>query len=180
MTTFIQDVDKTIEVLRSAGKWLLDSGKKPSKWWQLDNLNKEFLFQYAKPEEFYVGLVDNRPAVAAILQQEQKAQNWQDVDRGKPQLAIYIHWLCVDRHFAGKSLTHDLINFAAELAEQKGISLLRADTNAAESKLRKIYEDMGFELVAIKREDYRDTALYQKKVNNSSPNTGYTADLKGI
>ena len=53
----IQNVDQAIFVFRDAGKWLLESGKKLSKWWQLRNLNKKFLFEYAKPEESYVGVI---------------------------------------------------------------------------------------------------------------------------
>jgi GNAT superfamily N-acetyltransferase len=169
--SFTQDVDKTIAVLQNAGEWLLKSGRNPSKWWQLQNLNKQFLFQYAKPEEFYVGLVEGRPAVAAILQKDQEAQDWHDIDKNKPQPALYIHWLCVDRHFAGKGLTNEMINFAESLATKENIPFLRVDTNASENKLRKIYENLGFELVMVKKEDYRDTALYQKNVKKSSHNS---------
>jgi hypothetical protein len=65
---FVQDIDKTIFVMRDAGKWLEETGRKPSKWWRLKNLSRKFLLQYAKPQEFYVGLAESKPAVAAILQ----------------------------------------------------------------------------------------------------------------
>ncbi len=138
---------------------------KPSKWWQLSNLNKQFLFQYAKPDEFFVGLVDRKPAVAAILQIDQKAQDWQIIDQDKPKPALYIHWLCVHRHFSGKGLPQKMIDFAVRLAQKNNIKLLRVDTNAREKKLRKIYEGLGFKLVGIQQEDYRKTAFYQKKVD---------------
>ncbi len=64
-------MDLAISVIRGAGAWLLESGKNPSKWWQLQNLTPEFLLQYAKPEEFYVVLVNKKPAAAAILQRSQ-------------------------------------------------------------------------------------------------------------
>jgi len=161
----IQNVNQTISVMRDAGKWLLESGKKPSKWWQLQNLNRKFLFQYAKQEEFFVGLVDNKPAVAAILQIDQKAQNWKSIDKGTPQLALYIHWLCVHRQFAGMGLPKAMVDFATQLAKERNIKLLRADTNAKEMQLRKIYENLGFRLVGVEQEDYRKTAFYQKKIN---------------
>lgn len=81
--------------MRNAGRWLKKTGKKPSKWWQLQNLNRKFLLQYAKPKEFYVVLIDNKPAAAAILQINQRAQDWQGVDKNQSQPALYIHWLCV-------------------------------------------------------------------------------------
>lgn len=161
---FIQDVDKTVEVLRDAGAWLLESGKEPSKWWQLKNLNTDFLFQYAAPDEFYVGMVDNQPAVAAILQVGEEAQSWQSVDGDTPQPALYIHWLCVSRQFAGSGLTSEMVSFAARLAREKQLNILRVDTNASEEKLRVLYEGLGFELAGILEEDYRTTALYQKNI----------------
>ena len=63
----VNDIDKAILVLRDAGKWLKESGQHVSKWWDLENLNKEFLLKYAKPEEFYVLITNNKPAAAEIL-----------------------------------------------------------------------------------------------------------------
>lgn len=160
----VQDIDKAIFVMQDAGKWLEETGKKPSKWWQLKNLNRKFLLQYAKPQEFYVALVDRKPAAAAVLQLSQNAQDWQSVDKGKPQKALYIHWLCVHRDFRGKNMSKVMVDFSEQLAKDKGAGLLRADTNAKETKLRKIYEDLGFRLVEIEQEDYRKTAFYQKRV----------------
>ena len=57
-----------------------------------------------------------------------------------------------------------IIDFAAHLAQGENIGLLRVDTNANEMKLRKIYEDLGFYLVAVQKGDYRETAFYQKKL----------------
>lgn len=161
---FIQDVAKAIEVMRDAGKWLEESGKKPSKWWQLTNLNRKFLSQYAKPEEFYVGLINRKPAVAAILQINQNVQDWQFVDKEKPSPALYIHWLCVHRGFSGKNLSKYMMDFAAKKAKREKIKFLRVDTNAGEIKLRQIYEKLGFTLVDIIQEDYRQTVFYQRKI----------------
>lgn len=163
-TKVVQDIDKAIYVMHNAGKWLLETGKNPSKWWQPQNLNRGFLLQYAKPQEFFVALVNGKPAAAAILQSAQGAHDWQDIDKGRPQSALYIHWLCVDRQFAGMGLPKLMIDFAKRHAQEKNIKLLRVDTNADEMKLRKIYEDLGFHLVTIEQEDYRKTAFYQKKI----------------
>lgn len=96
-----QNTEDAIWVMREAGKWLLDSGKHPSKWWQLENLTKEFLLQYASSEEFYVLYKDGEPAAAAILQLTQHSQDWESVDHGQSSPAFFIHWLCVDHTFAG-------------------------------------------------------------------------------
>lgn len=161
----VQNVDIAISVMRNAGKWLLKSGKKPSKWWRPKNLNRKFLFRYTRQREFYAVLIKGKPAASAVLQINQNAQDWKTVDGVKPQSALYIHWLCVHRRFAGTGLPKVMIDFAAKLAEDNNVSLLRADTNAAEMKLRNIYEALGFKLVAIEQENYRRTAFYQKQIN---------------
>ena len=58
-----------------------------------------------------------------------------------------------------------MIDFAEKKARENNINLLRVDTNASETKLRKIYEKLGFRLVAVEQEDYRQTAFYQKKIS---------------
>jgi len=159
-----QNLDDAIAVMRKAGKWLLDSGKNPSRWWQLENLNRDFLLQYAAKEEFYVLYKDDVPAAAAILQLTQNSQDWESVDHGQSHPAFFIHWLCVDHAFSGQGLSQKLVDYAAQKAKENNISLLRVDTNASETKLRELYEKLGFKLVGIANEGYRQTAFYQKSV----------------
>src|SRR3989344_423454 len=163
-TSIVQNMDQAIAVMHGVGKWTEESGMNPSKWWKPENLNQEFLLQYIKPEEFYVALADGEPAAAEILQTSQDAQDWQNIDKEKLRPALYIHWLCVDRKFAGKGLPKVMIDFAKRFANEKGLNLLRVDTSADETKLRKVYEDLGFKLVAEEQEDYRKTAFYQMEI----------------
>ncbi len=158
----LQDMDIAISVMRKTGQWMLDSGKKPSKWWQPQNMNKDFFSEYAEPEDFYTAIANGKPAAAAIFQWNQRNQDWSSVDQNESQKALYIHWLCVDREFAQMDMPKLMIDFAGELAQTKQVTLLRVDTNADEKKLRGIYEKLGFQLVKILEEEYRTTAFYEK------------------
>jgi len=158
----VQDVDKAISVIHSAGAWLEKSGRNSSKWWQPQNLNKQFLLQYAEANEFYVLLIDNKPAAAMILQLTERNQSWKSVDKKHPKRAVYIHWLAVDREFAGQGLPKLMIDFAAKFAKEKNVSLLRLDTNADEPKLMRIYENLSFEPMGVEREENHNTVFYQK------------------
>lgn len=160
----IQDLDQAVAVMRSVGTWMNASGKNPSKWWLLRNLNRMFLLRHAKEDEFYVGLAGGVPAVAAALMIIDNNEDWKSIDKGIPKKALYIHWLCVDRRFAGRSLPKQMVDFAARLAKKNGVGLLRLEANADKKKLQDIYEDLGFRLVGTKQEDYRRTAFYQKTV----------------
>ncbi len=160
----IRDMDRAIGVMQEAGKWIVDSGKKSTKWWKPENLNKEFLLRYLRPDEFYVVLVDGVPAAAAGLQIARNSQDWKTVDGDNAQPALYIHWLCVSRAFAGKGIPQILMDFAATLAKKQTIGLVRVDTDADEGKLRAMYESFGFALQKVQKEEYRRSALYQKQI----------------
>ena len=162
--SIVKDMDRAIGVIHRVGEQLEKSGKNPSKWWKPKNLNRKFLLQYAKPEEFFVALANGKSAAAAILQLSQNAQDWKNIDKDNPQKALYIHWLCVVREFAGQGLSKKMIDFAKEYARKSMVRLLRVDTNADEKKLRKLYEDLGFVLAGEDQEDYRKTAFYEMKI----------------
>lgn len=162
--TIIQDMDQAIGVMRGVGKWLSDSGKKPSKWWKLENLNSTFLLRHAKEDEFYVGFVGGVPVVAAVLLLLENNQDWKSIDHNHLQAALYIHWLCVNRQFSGRNLPKVMVDFAARLAKKNGAGLLRLDASADNKKLQNIYEDLGFRLIGTKQENYRKSAFYQKSI----------------
>ncbi len=164
LVKIIQDVGKAITVMHEAATWLAESGKKPSMWWQPKNMNREFLLQHAEPDEFFVALVDSVPAASVILQDSERNQSWKSVDGDTPQPALYLHWLCVARQFAGTGLPKLLVDFAGDQAKKRTFPFLRLDTNADEIKLRNLYECLGFHLMGIQKEEGQTTAFYQKLV----------------
>lgn len=160
----IQNVDQAISVIYNAATWLKKSGKNPSKWWQPQNINRDFLLKHAEPNEFYVAIVNGKPSAAVILQNNERNQSWKSVDKDNSQQALYLHWLCVNRKFAGQNLPQVIVDFANQQALKRNIKLLRLDTNAHETKLREIYENLGFSLMGIKKEESQNIAFYQKIV----------------
>lgn len=160
----IQNVDQAISVMHSAATWLLKSGKKPNKWWQPQNMNHDFLLKHAEQNEFYVAIVNGKPAAAVILQNNERNQSWKSIDKENPKQALYLHWLCVEREFASKNLPKVMVDFANNLALKRNIKLLRLDTNANESKLREIYKNLGFSLMGIEKNETHNTAYYQKTI----------------
>lgn len=161
--TVVQDMDKAVAVMREAGNWLLTSGKNPNKWWHPDSLTTDFLLRYVKPHEFYVITVDGISAAAVVLQITDTPQ-WNHIDGDHPKRALYIHWLCVARKFAGKGMPSRLIALAEATARDKKLRFLRVDTNADEPKLRRMYESWGFVGIAERNEGYRKTIFYQKEI----------------
>lgn len=149
----IQDIDKSIEVMLDAAKWLESSGKEPSVYWQSKNMNRQYLSKHAEPNEFYVAMIQDQPAASMILQNSERNQSWQAVDGSKPKKALYVHWLCVNREYAGKNLPRTMIDYAVQKAKSMNLKLLRLDTQADNIKLCQIYEKLGFHLTGRETDD---------------------------
>ncbi len=162
----VTDLDKAIEVLRNASRFMQDTGKSVSKWWLHENLNKEFLLQHTNPDEWFVALIEAKPASCVVLQQNDiNKEDWSHVADGKHEDSLYVHWLATHRDFAGKNTSKILMDYAEKFAGKKGLSLIRLDVDSSNATLRKIYDKLGYKHILDKDEGYRTTAFYQKKVS---------------
>lgn len=157
---FINDVDLAISVMRQAAEWLQVTGKNPSAHWRHGVLNRTYLLEHADPGDFIVGLVDNKPAVAALLQDNERNQSWVSIDGKVPKQALYIHWLCVARNYSGKNLPDAIVRYAAQTSKHRNLKLLRLDTASDKPRLMQIYGTMGFSLMGVSD----GTAFFQRNV----------------
>ena len=159
-------MNAAVEIIRHVGAWMRDSGKDNySDWWNPSRVSIEMLSKYAQPDEFYVVRVDGKPAAAAIIQQEQSMQDWSSVDKSSvPPKTVYIHFIAVEREFAGRGLVKALIDQAEKVAHEKGAKVLRLRTDANEPKLYGLYEEFGFKRVGIAQEGSHTIAFYGKPV----------------
>jgi ribosomal protein S18 acetylase RimI-like enzyme len=160
----VSNEDAAITVIKHVAEWMQAKGLPTDGWWDPSNMNATFLGKYAKPSEFYVATVDGQPAAAAIIQPEQTAQDWTAVDSDKAPKAMYIHWVAVERAFAGSGLPEALIDHAYRLAAEGECPVIRLDTNAEEPKLCQLYESLGFKRIATEQEGEHVTAFYEKAV----------------
>ena len=158
----VQDSTQGIQVMNSVGKWMENSGLNPSMWWKPENMNCEFLSKHTEPSEYYVALVNDTPAASVILQETERNQSWKSVDGDSPQKALYVHWLCVKREFAGEGLSKTMIEFAETMAIKKGFKLLRLDTDADEPKLCNLYKGLGFKEMGTEKESEHNTMFFEK------------------
>ena len=160
----IQNVDQAIEVMHNAGVWMAATGLNPSKWWKPENMNYKFMVKHAEPDEFYVAMVDGKPVASMVLQDTERNQSWKSVDGNKPKKALYVHWLCVHRDFAGQGLPKKMIAYVNSETKKRGFKRLRLDTDAGQQKLCKIYESLGFTLMGTEAEGEDSTAYFEKKI----------------
>lgn len=160
----IQDTDKALLVMHEAATWRVNQGVDPGDWWKPENMNRDFMLQHSEPDEYYVALEHGKPAASVILEDTERNQDWSFIDKDNPKKALYVHWLCVTREFAGKGYSKIMIDFAEKEAQKRGLSLLRLDTDADEEKLCRLYEGLGFHLMGIEGEGDHGVAYYQKEV----------------
>jgi len=160
----VNDPDKAITLMHEVSLWMKSAGLVHSKWWEPNNINRNFMFKYAEPIEFFVAIKDGKAAASVILQDNERNQSWKFIDKNNPKPALYLHWLTVIREFAGKGLPKILIDFAVKEALKKNLKLLRLDTEANQPKLMKVYKDLGFKLMGVEQGGSHKTAYYQKGV----------------
>ncbi|MBN1168872.1 GNAT family N-acetyltransferase [Candidatus Woesebacteria bacterium] len=160
----VNDSSKAINLMHEVSKWMKSAGLVDSEWWEPKNMNEKFMFKHAEPYEFFVAIVDGKTAASVILQDNERNQSWKFIDKNKPQKALYIHWLTVNREFAGKNMPKDLVEFTTKEALKKNLKLIRLDTDANQPKLMKIYNNLGFKLMGIEQEGNHKTAYFQKAI----------------
>ncbi len=160
----VQDCDIAIQIMHNVAKWLVERGLNPEEYWLPENMNRDYLLKHVEPNEFYVILVENKPAASVVLQENERNQSWECVDGKDKKEAIYIHWLAVNREFAGKGLPKTVLDLAINEAKKKGYKLIRLDTIASQPKLRKVYNDLGFIAVHIGEGEFADTVFYEMSI----------------
>jgi len=163
----IQNMNRAMEIMHNVGAWMEKSGLNPSKWWKSRNMNRKFMLKHTEPEEYYVAMVDDKPVASMVLQETERNQSWKSVDGNSPKKALYVHWLCVHRNFAGQGFPIRMIDYATKVAKKRGFNRLRLDTNADEKKLCKIYKDLGFSLVGSEVERKHTTAFFEKEIGSN-------------
>jgi ribosomal protein S18 acetylase RimI-like enzyme len=83
-------------------------------------------------------------AVTAITTDQ--SPEYADVGWDIHEPAIVIHRLAVDPDFRGTGLAHTLMQWAEIIAEQRGISVLRVDTNTQNRAIQRLLLYLGYTL----------------------------------
>lgn len=162
--TIVNDALLAMHLMHEVCVWMEKNGLVHSKWWEPKNMNRTFMLQQAEPKEFCVVLVNKKAAASFILQDTERNQSWEYVDKTHRQPALYMHWLTVSREFAGKGLPKIMVDFAKKEARKKKLRFVRLDADANQSKLMRIYSDLGFLLMAIEQDGKNKIAYFQMVV----------------
>lgn len=153
-------MNTAISVMREVAAWGRKQGYRvwPDEWLT----EKELITADAQPENFCIGMIDEKVACAFILQ-------WTDSDywpNAPKYEAAYLHKFCVRREYAGMGMTNLVTEALRKECRRRGIRYIRLDTGLDERKVRKLYLNAGYKIVDII--DYpngRSMALYELEVD---------------
>ncbi len=156
---YSNQMDEAIAVMREVAAWGRGRG---FRMWLDEWLTKEELVTAdAQPENFYIGKLDGQTCCAFVLQWNDPVY-WPDAKRNE---AAYIHKLCVKRDFAGQHIAKKAIEAVKPLCRERGVRHIRLDTALDEEVVKKIYFDIGFQIVdIIGHPSRRSVALYELDV----------------
>jgi len=94
-------------------------------------------------DQLWVAEIDHEIAGVAAITTEQYPE-YADVGLDINETAIVVHRLAVDPKFRGKGIAAALLTQAEQVAVERGIDVLRIDTNTQNQATRALFPKMGY------------------------------------
>lgn len=111
--------------------------------WESTYPNEAVFRRDIEKDQLWVAEFDGRVAGVAALTTEQDAEYAQaDWDVAEP--ALVIHRLAVHPDFQGRSVAVALLEWAETLAAERGLWVLRVDTNSENAATQRLFPKLGY------------------------------------
>jgi len=111
--------------------------------WSEDYPNAAVFERDVELEQLWVAEVDGRIAGVAAITTDQ-APEYVAVGWDVAETAIVVHRLAVDPAFHGRGMAAALMAQAEVVARERGISILRVDTNSENRATQKLFPKLGY------------------------------------
>jgi ribosomal protein S18 acetylase RimI-like enzyme len=149
------DVDEVLDVLAEAAAWLRERGIEQ---WPSRFPRAQIVESIGRGETYLVHEGDSTVATFAL--QWEDPLFWGD----RPPDGGYVHRVAVVRAFAGRGLGARIVDWAAEQVAARGRRYLRLDCMAENGRLRRYYEELGFEHRGDVERGTWGASLYERAV----------------
>ncbi len=159
-----QDIDAVAEILREAARWLEE--REMPMWRQAEMLPSHIVAD-VDSGQFFMAEYDGVPAGTIRFQLADKLF-WPDVPQHD---SAFIHRLAVRRRFAGGEISSALLLWAIARTYTLGRRYLRLDCESSRTRLRAVYERIGFRFHSSKQVGPYFVARYEYDVTEISPST---------
>jgi GNAT superfamily N-acetyltransferase len=111
--------------------------------------------------QFFIADVDGEAAGAVIFQLEDQLF-WPDLEQND---SAFLHRLVVRRRYRGLGVSTALMQWARSRASELGKQYLRLDCDADRPKLRRLYEEFGFQFHSFRHVGPYYVARYEYPLN---------------
>lgn len=151
-------VKKVVPLMRSNGNFQ----------WSDEYPNPEVFQKDIDKNQLWVGLKDSC-LVGVIAITDEQSPEYVDAGWDITEEAIVTHRLAVDPDLQGAGLAKLMMNHAEELAKQRGIHILRVDTNSENKATQALFPKLGYEYSGtINLKKHTDPSLrffcYEKRI----------------
>jgi GNAT superfamily N-acetyltransferase len=138
-----------LPIMHATALHCIEAGKP---MWPVEALTQARLEQQYPAGQGYIGWLDDQ-AVATMILLPRDEEFWP----GKPASeALYLHKLAVHPDWQKQNLSAQMIRAAVLETQAAGREFLRLDTAAERTKLRAIYEGLGFHTVLLRFQGIRE------------------------
>ncbi len=142
-------------VLCEAAAWL-EGRDEPV--WSPDEVSLETISREVREGFSYCLAESDGHPVGTLRFQLSDEEAWPDLPEGE---SAFVHRLAIRRSHAGGELSADLIQWAVDRATAIGRRYLRLDCVASRSKLRTLYERLGFRFHSLRQIEFGQVARYE-------------------
>ena len=129
------DVDEVLDLLAEAAAWLRERGLHQ---WPRRFPREQIAESVVRGETYLARAGETTVATLALQWADPFFWGEREPDAG------YVHRVAVRRSFAGRGLGEELLEWADEQVRARGRRYLRLDCMAANARLRRYYEELGF------------------------------------
>jgi GNAT superfamily N-acetyltransferase len=160
------DLDDLVGLFQGAQRWLAEKG---SDQWAANTpeRTRAKLAHSIESKECYVAELDGKSIGMMTLDEFADPEFWRPADR--PDVALYLPRMVVDRSVAGNSVGGKLLDLAESVAAAQGKGWLRLDAWRTNTPLHVYYERQGFDSVRVIILGHRGSgALFQRRVKTST------------
>jgi GNAT superfamily N-acetyltransferase len=144
-------------VLGEAAEWLRRRG---DPLWDPSEVAAEAIQAEVDSGDYLLAFVADQAAGTARISRDDPLF-WPEAAPGE---ALYLHRLAVRRFYAGGPVSRAIVDWAASTALDQGRALLRLDCEAERTRLRALYESMGFAFHSERVVGPHTAARYQKSL----------------
>lgn len=138
----VEDLPALMTLLRRVVPLMIASGNLQ---WDEDYPNEEVLGRDIHLGQLWVAEIDEAIAGVAAITMDQEP-DYTQVGWDIQEPAIVVHRLAVDPAFRGAGVARALMQKAEEIAVERGLEVLRVDTNTRNQATQKLFPQLGYQL----------------------------------